>query len=108
MIERLVTGLRDTTLSIRMLPIELVFGKFRRVVRDLSGELGKNVHLERARRDKNVIDSLTEPLVHIIRNSIDHSIESPEARLAAGKPGEGDRSDAGTPVGRRSAYLGLR
>lgn len=88
-IERLVTGLRDATLSIRMLPIELVFGKFRRVVRDLSTELGKDVQLTtlggETEVDKNVIDSLTEPLVHIIRNSIDHGIESPEARRAAGK-----------------------
>lgn len=89
-IERLVTGLRDATLSIRMLPIELVFGKFRRVVRDLSGELGKSVRLDtqggETEVDKNVIDSLTEPLVHIIRNAIDHGVERPEARLAAGKP----------------------
>jgi two-component system chemotaxis sensor kinase CheA len=89
-IERLVTGLRDTTLSIRMLPISLVFGKFRRVVRDLSGELGKAVTLEavggETEVDKNVIDSLTEPLVHMVRNAIDHGIETPEARRAAGKP----------------------
>lgn len=89
-IERLVTGLRDATLSIRMLPIELVFGKFRRVVRDLSGELGKHVHLEtrggETEVDKNVIDSLTEPLVHIIRNSIDHGIESSEDRAETDKP----------------------
>ena len=89
-IERLVTGLRDATLSIRMLPIELVFGKFRRVVRDLSAELGKEVRLDtlggETEVDKNVIDSLTEPLVHIIRNSIDHGVETPERRKAAGKP----------------------
>lgn len=89
-IERLVTGMRDATLSIRMLPIELVFGKFRRVVRDLSAELGKQVRLDtrggETEVDKNVIDSLTEPLVHIIRNSIDHGVESPEQRRAAGKP----------------------
>ncbi|MGR3496198.1 chemotaxis protein CheA [Citreimonas sp.] len=89
-IERLVTGLRDATLSIRMLPIELVFGKFRRVVRDLSGELGKQVRLDtrggETEVDKNVIDSLTEPLVHIIRNAIDHGIESPQERAARGKP----------------------
>ncbi|SPJ23594.1 chemotaxis protein CheA [Palleronia abyssalis] len=89
-VERLVTGLRDTTLSIRMLPLELVFGKFKRVVRDLSNELGKNVTLKtdggETEVDKNVIDSLTEPLVHIIRNSIDHGIESPDYRKASGKP----------------------
>lgn len=91
-IERLITGLRDATLSIRMLPIELIFGKFRRVVRDLAGELGKDVKLDtkggETEVDKNVIDSLTEPLVHIIRNSIDHGIESPEGRLKAGKPNQ--------------------
>ncbi|WP_299839837.1 chemotaxis protein CheA [uncultured Jannaschia sp.] len=89
-IENLVSGLRDSILSIRMLPIEPVFTKFRRVVRDLSTELGKAVTLKarggETEVDKNVIDSLTEPLVHIIRNSIDHGIELPEARRAAGKP----------------------
>ena len=88
-IERLITGLRDSTLSIRMLPIGSVFGKFRRVVRDLSAELGKTVVLategEDTELDKNVIDKLSEPLVHIIRNSVDHGIEPVETRRAAGK-----------------------
>ncbi len=88
-IERLITGLRDATLSIRMLPIGTVFGKFRRVVRDLSTELGKDVRLvaigEETELDKNVIDSLSEPLVHIIRNSVDHGVEPRETRLADGK-----------------------
>ncbi|MEM1343969.1 MAG: chemotaxis protein CheA [Pseudomonadota bacterium] len=88
-IERLITGLRDATLSIRMLPIGTVFSKFRRVVRDLSSELGKDVALvtagEDTELDKNVIDSLSEPLVHIIRNSVDHGIEGIEERRAAGK-----------------------
>ncbi|WP_410218029.1 chemotaxis protein CheA [Paracoccus sp. (in: a-proteobacteria)] len=92
-VERLVTGLRDSTLSIRMLPIEMVFGKFRRVVRDLSSELGKEVGLTteggETEIDKTVIDRLSEPLVHMIRNSMDHGIESLEARLAAGKPARG-------------------
>ncbi|MGF1502239.1 MAG: chemotaxis protein CheA [Paracoccaceae bacterium] len=87
--ERLITGLRDATLSIRMLPIGTVFGKFRRVVRDLSSELGKQVQLvtegEDTELDKNVIDNLSEPLVHIIRNSVDHGIEPLDARRAAGK-----------------------
>ena len=91
-IERLITGLRDSTLSIRMLPIGSVFGKFRRVVRDLSAELGKSVTLvtegEDTELDKNVIDKLSEPLVHIIRNSVDHGIETAEARAEAGKPPE--------------------
>ena len=91
-VERLVTGLRDSTMSLRMLPVDLVFGKFRRMVRDLSSELGKPVRLEmrgaETEIDKTLIDSLTEPLVHIIRNSIDHGIEDADARDAAGKPPE--------------------
>ncbi|WP_428926225.1 chemotaxis protein CheA [Marinibacterium sp. SX1] len=90
---RLVLGLRDATLSIRMLPIETVFGKFRRVVRDLSQELGKDVRLVtrggETEVDKNVIDCIGDPLVHMIRNSIDHGIETAEARTAAGKPNQG-------------------
>jgi two-component system chemotaxis sensor kinase CheA len=92
-VERLVTGLRDATLSARMLPIEAVFGKFRRVVRDLSAELGKDVALltegGETEIDKNVIDRLSEPLVHMIRNSMDHGIETAERRVAAGKPARG-------------------
>lgn len=92
-VHRLVTGLRDTTLSVRMLPIETVFGKFRRVVRDLSTELGKDVVLEtdggETEIDKNVLDRLSEPLVHMIRNSVDHGIEGEADRIAAGKPSRG-------------------
>jgi len=91
--ERLVIGLRDSTLSIRMLPIEVVFGKFRRVVRDLSAELGKDVALVTeggaTEIDKTVIDRLSEPLVHMIRNSMDHGIEPAGARRALGKPERG-------------------
>lgn len=90
---RLVLGLRDATLSIRMLPIETVFGKFRRVVRDLSAELGKDVQLitsgGETEVDKNVIDRIGDPLVHMIRNSIDHGIEASDVRAAAGKPAQG-------------------
>lgn len=92
-VERLVTGLRDSTLSIRMLPIEAVFGKFRRVVRDLAAELKKDVALitegGETEIDKNVIDRLSEPLVHMIRNSMDHGIEAAGQRLKAGKPERG-------------------
>jgi two-component system, chemotaxis family, sensor kinase CheA len=90
---RLVSSLRDATLAIRMLPIETVFGKFRRVVRDLSADLGKDVVLVtdggETEIDKNVIDRLTEPLVHMIRNSVDHGIEPAARRLAQGKPVRG-------------------
>ncbi|WP_103336574.1 chemotaxis protein CheA [Pseudotabrizicola formosa] len=92
-VERLVTGLRDATLSVRMLPIESVFGKFRRVVRDLSVELGKDVALAveggETELDKTVIDRLSEPLVHMIRNSMDHGLEDAARRQAAGKPTRG-------------------
>ncbi|MEM7212587.1 MAG: chemotaxis protein CheA [Pseudomonadota bacterium] len=91
-IERLVTGMRDATLSIRMLPIAGVFGKFRRVVRDLATELGKNVNLTteggETELDKNIIDRLSEPLVHIIRNAVDHGIEDGVTRKEAGKSSE--------------------
>jgi two-component system chemotaxis sensor kinase CheA len=89
-IESLVLGLRDTTMGIRMAPIGSLFGRFRRVVRDLSHELGKEVELtmegEDTELDKTVIEQLHDPLVHLIRNSIDHGLESPAERMAAGKP----------------------
>ena len=87
--ERLISQLRDNTMSIRMLPIGSTFNKFRRVVRDLSLELGKEVELAtegaETELDKTVIEKLSDPLVHIIRNSLDHGIESPEERRAQGK-----------------------
>jgi two-component system chemotaxis sensor kinase CheA len=92
-VERLTSELRDSTLNIRMMPIGSTFSKFRRLVRDLSQQLEKEVemHTEGASTelDKTVIERLNDPLVHIIRNSIDHGIESPEVRLAAGKPRQG-------------------
>jgi two-component system chemotaxis sensor kinase CheA len=87
--ERLVAELRDHTMSIRMLPISTSFSRFRRLIRDLSQDLGKQVDLVTeggdTALDKTVIERLHDPLVHIIRNSIDHGIEAPETRRAAGK-----------------------
>jgi len=92
-LERLSDSLRDSTLSIRMLPIGATFAKFRRLVRDLASELGKEIELvtsgEETELDKTVIERLSDPLVHLLRNSIDHGIESPEVRRAAGKPEKG-------------------
>lgn len=92
-VERLTTELRDNTMSIRMMPIGTTFSKFKRLVRDLSGELGKNIDLitegAETELDKTVIDRLDDPLVHLIRNSIDHGIESPDRRREKGKPEEG-------------------
>ena len=92
-VERLTAELRDNALDIRMLPIGATFQKFKRLVRDLSGELGKEIELTthgaETELDKTVIEKLNDPLVHIIRNSIDHGIETPEARTAKGKPAAG-------------------
>ncbi|MEO5376983.1 MAG: chemotaxis protein CheA [Magnetococcus sp. DMHC-6] len=89
-VERLISELRDNTMSIRMLAIGTTFQKFKRLVRDLSTELGKQMEMttegEDTELDKTVIDQLNDPLVHIIRNSIDHGVESPEQRIKVGKP----------------------
>ncbi len=92
-VERLTNELRDTALNIRMLPIGSTFSKFKRLVRDLSQELGKEIEMETfgadTELDKTVIEKMNDPLVHIIRNSIDHGIEMPGVRRAAGKPAIG-------------------
>ncbi|MBK1840909.1 chemotaxis protein CheA [Azospirillum sp. YIM B02556] len=92
-IERLSNGLRDITMGIRMVPVESLFGRFRRLVRDLSQELGKDVALtmsgEETELDKTMIERLNDPLVHIIRNSLDHGLEPAADRVAAGKPPQG-------------------
>lgn len=88
-LERLASGLRDTTMGIRMVPIGSLFGRFRRLVHDLSRDLGKSIDLvtvgEETELDKTMIERLGDPLVHLIRNAIDHGIEPPEEREAAGK-----------------------
>ncbi|NDV23436.1 chemotaxis protein CheA [Desulfovibrio sp. JC022] len=92
-LERLSDELRDSTLGIRMLPIGTTFSKFRRLVRDLSEELGKEIDLNtngaETELDKTVIERLGDPLVHLLRNSIDHGIEVPETRAAKGKSRRG-------------------
>jgi len=92
-IERLVAELRDDVLQIRMMPIGTIFSRFRRLVRDLSLQLGKEIELvtegEETELDKSILDALGEPLVHLLRNSIDHGIESIEDRLAKDKPRQG-------------------
>ena len=92
-VERLTAELRDNAMSMRMLPIGTTYGRFRRLVRDLSQELGKEIELieegAETELDKTVIEKLNDPLVHLIRNAIDHGIEAPHVRLAAGKPAMG-------------------
>ncbi|CCG07087.1 chemotaxis protein CheA [Pararhodospirillum photometricum] len=89
-IERLSSDLRETTMSIRMVPIGTLFGRFRRVVRDVSRSLGKMVELtmdgEESELDKTVIERLNDPLVHLVRNCIDHGLEAADERRRVGKP----------------------
>lgn len=91
--ERLILQLRDTTMDMRMLPIGTLFTRFKRLIRDLSSQTGKQIDLvlegEETELDKTVIEKLNDPLVHLIRNSCDHGIEAPEARTAAGKAANG-------------------
>lgn len=90
-----VTGeLQEGVMRIRMVPISQIFSRFPRLVRDLSKSLNKNVTLhiegEETELDKSVIEDLLDPLIHCARNSIDHGIESPQERLEAGKPEQGN------------------
>jgi len=92
-VERLTAELHDSAMNIRMVPIGSTFSKFRRLVRDLSKDLGRDINMimegAETELDKTVIDQLNDPIVHIIRNSIDHGIERPEDREAAGKHRQG-------------------
>jgi two-component system chemotaxis sensor kinase CheA len=92
-LERITTSLHDAVMKVRMVPIEKIFNRFPRMVRDLSKELNKEIRLEMSGEetevDRTVIDEIGDPLIHIIRNSIDHGIETPENRIKQGKPKEG-------------------
>ncbi|MBV5316337.1 MAG: chemotaxis protein CheA, partial [Desulfobulbaceae bacterium] len=92
-INRIAEEMQDSIMQVRMMPVSFVFQRFPRLVRDSSNKLGKEVNLilegEETEADKNVIESLGDPLVHIIRNSLDHGIETPEIRRALGKPAAG-------------------
>jgi two-component system chemotaxis sensor kinase CheA len=92
-IEHLASELRDSMMSVRMVPVAQLFGRFRRLIHDLSRDTGKDIDLitegETTELDKTVIERLADPLVHLIRNSADHGLELPQERLAAGKPAKG-------------------
>jgi two-component system chemotaxis sensor kinase CheA len=89
-LERTLTELQAAVLKIRMVPVEHVFRRFPRVVRDLAHSRGKRVELEihggLTELDKSIVDALGEPLLHLVRNAIDHGLETPEERERAGKP----------------------
>ena len=92
-VHRISQELQGAIMQVRMLPVSNIFQRFPRLVRDLSRKLNKRINLvvegEETEADKNIIESLADPLIHILRNSIDHGIELPEQRKAAGKPEEG-------------------
>ena len=93
-LERNARDLQESVMSIRMMPMEYVFSRFPRLVHDLAGKLNKEVELTlrggSAELDKSLIEKITDPLTHLVRNSLDHGIESVEERLAKGKPAKGN------------------
>ena len=92
-LDLVTSNLQNVAMQTRMQPIKKVFGRFPRVVRDLSRSLGKDVRLEMVGEDtdldKNLVEALADPLVHLVRNSVDHGIELPDIREKAGKPRQG-------------------
>jgi two-component system chemotaxis sensor kinase CheA len=92
-LERNTRDLQEAVMSIRLIPMSMVFNRFPRMLRDLAGKLGKKVELvtqgEATELDKSLVEKITDPLTHLVRNSCDHGIESPADRLAKGKPEHG-------------------
>jgi len=92
-LDKITANLQNTVMDMRLIPLKKVVGKFPRMVRDLSRELGKDVEFtiegEDIELDRTILTEISDPLMHIIRNSLDHGIESPEEREAAGKPHTG-------------------
>jgi len=92
-LERNTRDLQDSVMSVRMMPINLVFSRFQRVVRDSAGKLNKKVQLkiigEGTELDKGLIEKISDPLTHLVRNSLDHGIEFPDERIAKGKDPQG-------------------
>jgi two-component system, chemotaxis family, sensor kinase CheA len=92
-IDRLTTELQDNIMQVRMIPMKHIFDRFPRMIRDLARNNGKNVRLdihgEGIELDRSILDEIGDPLVHLLRNSIDHGIETPEIRKTQGKPDEG-------------------
>ena len=92
-LERIISNLHEAVMKVRMVPVEMVFNRFPRMIRDLSKELGKEIVLtmsgENTELDRTIIDEIGEPIVHLLRNSIDHGIEMPQERIAKGKSEQG-------------------
>jgi two-component system chemotaxis sensor kinase CheA len=92
-IDKIISMLRFSVMKMRMIPIKTIFAKFPGTVRNIAKQFGKKVELitegEETELDRNIVDEIEEPLIHLIRNAIDHGIEKPEERIALGKPPEG-------------------
>ncbi|MBU3075264.1 chemotaxis protein CheA [Clostridium estertheticum] len=92
-LRKLTNELQDVVMSIRMVPVSMTFHKMNRIVRDMSKKLNKDVELEiigeETEVDKNIIDHISDPLMHLVRNSLDHGIEDKAERIASGKPSNG-------------------
>ena len=91
--DRLATELQRAVLRIRVLPLRSVFRRFPKLVREIAGSVGKTVRLvtegDDTEADATIVEALFEPLLHVLRNAVDHGIETPERRAAAGKPAIG-------------------
>lgn len=92
-LDRIADGIQKSVMDTRMVPIGPLFGRFKRVIRDITRTNGKDIQLvvrgEKTELDKRMVDELGDPLIHMVRNSADHGVESPAQRIAAGKPAQG-------------------
>jgi two-component system, chemotaxis family, sensor kinase CheA len=92
-LERVSRQVRDTTLDLRMVPVDELFSRFPRVVRDLADRFGKEIELrivgQDTRLDRTIVEKLSDPMIHLIRNAVDHALETPEERLSRGKGRKG-------------------
>ena len=92
-LERITTSLHDAVMKVRMVPVETVFNRFPRMIRDVSRKLGKDIELvmsgEETELDRTVIDEIGDPLIHLLRNAADHGLETTEERMSIGKPKKG-------------------
>lgn len=92
-LERVTTSLHDAVMKVRMVPVEMVFNRFPRMIRDISRKLNKDIDLvmsgEETELDRTVIDEIGDPLIHLLRNAADHGLETTEERIALGKPKKG-------------------
>ena len=103
-LQRVSRQIRDTTLDLRMVPVDELFSRFPRVVRDLADRSGKEIELrivgQETRLDRTIVERLGDPMIHLIRNAVDHALETPQERLATGKAPRGSDHPLGRPRGR--------